>query len=320
MPKTVFLYSDDVHLELNASFWRCEVPQKALAAKGLDVKLDNITQFHNYKDYDVFIVERNLFEPFAAIIRSLIKQGKKVYANFDDNYDEMPAYLPAYPTWHGSYNGLRIRLDEFHDMLGEVAGCIVASKELANYYSKYGKMIVIENYFPDQWLDIPTGKPIWDLGWSGNATHITSWEESKLHAALKAADYSLLLNTSDVNVINKLHGIFDCFKPWTPHSQYPSLVDDFSVGLAPLAGQYDRYRSNIKLVMYAMRGRPWVASNLEPYRDSVGGVLVNNTKREWLSGISEVFDEYDRYALLAKDWGSQYAVSKHLDEYEALIG
>lgn len=310
------LYSDSPHLEFNASQWRIVIPHKALIGKGHDVAIDHISRIQFHLDSDVFVIERDLISVFFTAIRQLKKKGKRVIATFDDCYDEMPSNLPAYKTWFGNNKHY---LNEFHECLGIIDMAIVPSRSLAKYYSKFGRIEVIENYYPDEWLDYPVEEPKCDLGWSGNATHEQSWEDSKLKSAMKEIGRTFILNTSDVGVVNNLHGLFDAHIPWTKHHLYPYIVDKFRVGLAPLAGEYDRYRSNIKIVNYAARGKPWIASDLDPYWGCDGGILVKNTKNGWINAVNEVFNEYDRYSMMARNWASQYRISENINKYEEMV-
>lgn len=315
MVKTVILYGDNSHLEFNASFFRCEIPATALRSKGHHVVLDSLTQVESYLDYDIFLFERNLFGPFLPLIKRLKKQGKKVYATWDDNYHLMPKNLPAYPVWHGQNSYLK----ELEEALGIIDAGFVPSQALKDYYSKFGNTQLVENFYPDAWLDIPKTEPLYELGWSGNATHIQSWENSNLIPALRDSKRSLLVNSSDGGVLGKLYGLYSAQVPWTKHSKYFSIVDKFSVGLAPLAGEYDRYRSNIKVLLYAARGKPWIASDLEPYRDAKGGMVVGNTKDEWVTAINHVFNDYERFSNMAREWAFSYRMSANLDKYEQYL-
>lgn len=316
MSRVVMLYADAKYLEMNASTWRVEIPFRALKAKGYDIAIDHISRIQSHLDSDVFVIERNLLGPFYRLIKELKEKGKRIIATFDDCYHLMPKYLPAYEVWHGDNDYLK----QFEEILGMVDISIVPSYLLADYYSKFGRIEVVENYYPDEWLEIPSKEPRFELGWSGNATHLHSWQNSKLDSALKESNRKFLLNTSDSNVINKLHGLYSAHYPWVHHNDYPSLVDEFMVGLAPLAGEYDSYRSNIKLVNYAVRGRPFVASNLAPYHNCDGGILVKNSKKGWIEGIEEVFNEYEKYSMMARNWAYGYRISANIHKYEELIG
>jgi GT2 family glycosyltransferase/glycosyltransferase involved in cell wall biosynthesis len=95
--------------------------------------------------------------------------------------------------------------------------------------------------------------------------------------------------------------------PPSATASYPAFVSWISsqfrwdIGVAPLIEtRFSGAKSNIKLVDYAALGLPVVASDIPPYRNSLGdGVrLVPNDERAWVDAISLLIEDKDlRYRM-----------------------
>jgi hypothetical protein len=311
--KIGFFYGDAVHMAWNSSYWRCQLPAKALT--GHEVVLAHVNTLPSHADCDVFFVERCLFEPYLSFLKTQKAKGSRVYCTFDDNFALFPKFLPGYPLWKAKHT-------EFIQGLGEIDGGLCPSQLLVDYYSRYGNIKLVENYYPDSWYDEPVNPtPEFELGISCSISHMESIKHSKILEALKQSDYSLLFNAGQAHqLMDMMQGLYSEYSHWTRQQDYTKIVDRFAVGLAPLAGEYDRYRSNIKCLLYNVRGRPFVASRLDPYFKMFGGVLVDNTVKGWLEGIEKVLKDYKLYADLGREQALNYKLSENIYRYQELIG
>jgi len=70
--------------------------------------------------------------------------------------------------------------------------------------------------------------------------------------------------------------------PWL----WPQIVARFDIGLAPLAGDYDRRRSWIKVMEYALAGIPCAFTDYEPYDDLRPlGIPIENSSENWYHAL-----------------------------------
>ena len=83
---------------------------------------------------------------------------------------------------------------------------------------------------------------------------------------------------------------------------YPGEMFKFDIGLAPGAGQYDRRRSWLKIAEYSASAIPWLASDLDPYKEHEinGSMLVENKPREWEEALSEMIENYPAHRATTK--------------------
>jgi len=312
--KVGFFYSDAVRINWNSSYWRCYLPARKLAPKH-DVVLAHINTLPAYSHLDVFFLERNLFDPYLTFLEDMKRKGKKVYCTWDDNYALMPRFLPGHSIW-------KEKLPEFLQGLGEIDGSLVPCQALVDYYSKYGNVKLVGNFYPKEWLDAPVNNiPEFELGVSCSISHLESIKNSHILEALKIGKHSLLLNAGQSHeLMNIMAGIYTGYQSWTRQQDYPEVVDRFSIGLAPLAGDYDNYRSNLKVLLYAVRGRTWVASNLIPYQGIPGGILVKNTVEGWKTGIEAAIESSHILSEVAREWAQGFTIDKNIEKYLELIG
>lgn len=90
--------------------------------------------------------------------------------------------------------------------------------------------------------------------------------------------------------------------PPVPFDEYPQLVSQFDIGLAPIADtRFNRCKSDLKLLEYGAWGMPYVASNVAPYSryhrgtSGTGGYLASKPL-EWKLALERLtLDEGDRH-------------------------
>jgi glycosyltransferase involved in cell wall biosynthesis len=207
---------------------------------------------------------------------------------------------------------------------------------------------VLPNCIPGWVLDIekpPQERPA--IGWAGGASHgsdvglvvnsvrrflqrFPGWD---FH--LGGTDYSeSFLNPNGRQLTRKpalsnrvLH------VPWVPVYEQPRKYYEaakFDIGLAPLLGtEFDLSKSNVKVLEYAARGIPAIATDCEVYssfiRHGENGFLVKQ-EHEWLSYMSELANDDALRAKMgaaAKETAREYVIEKnwHLweDAYASLF-
>lgn len=196
----------------------------------------------------------------------------------------------------------------------------VPSRMLAKDWGKYNKTIHINNFLEiDKYINAEPMYPHDDIiiGWQGSMSHYASFKESGIMKAVESVvkkyDNVRFLFGGDARIFNEIdlpegkkmtHG-------YVPEEQWGSYLKTYDIGLAPLATEYDRRRSWIKVLEYMALQIPWIASNFEPYADlRKYGMLTNNSKEEWEKSLSYMIENIGFYKEKAKKESYSFALSQ----------
>ena len=341
-----YVYADSAN-EWNSSEWRCAVPARAINAAGRHKAfLVSIRDFANNSDAakcacgvsDIIVVQRSFFvAPVSSRIRQWQTAGKTVIGDFDDAFNYMPKSNAGYKYWiQGKYsqrdkNGktqwIKIRphpLDQFREGLSILDAVTVSSELLVKDWEKFTQSIhYLPNYiqlnrysgeFPEVHGEII-------IGWGGSATHLESFQGSKIMPALQriCREYSnvrimicandpALLDSFPFPAAQLLH------QPFVAVDEWPDVLSRFDIGLAPLHGRYDDRRSWIKVLEYLVMGIPWIASNAPPYAMFGDyGLLVENTAESWLGALRELVENIGKYRERARGEAYQYGAAQDIN-------
>lgn len=324
--------------ETNTSIYRCMIPAKALANAGYGVSLIPAQLFQEKtKESDdacnnshVIVIERNLFGDVLTQAINWIVRGRCVIANFDDNYEVIESTNASYPYWHdgiikvpgedGELKTMNIfphPLWQFKLGLKMCHAQIMPSKELVKYFGEYSPTYFVPNYFETQhYIDIPKEERDYiAIGWGGSLSHLQSFKDSGVLEALENVCRvrpnvkMMICGDKRVADIMKIPQDNMIFHPFVPHEQWGGIVArKFDIGLAPLEGEYDKYRSWIKVMEYMLTKTPWVASQGPAYNElNEYGKLIPNTVDDWTVAILDVIDNYQ--AAKEKANGKPYEFS-----------
>ena len=104
----------------------------------------------------------------------------------------------------------------------------------------------------------------------------------------------------------------------TEWADWPAEICTWDVSLAPAAGVYDLYRSNLRLVESGLAGVPYVASDYGPYAgNDKGGLLAKNTKDDWYNALRLAISGPDHIGC--HDWAGSFMMSKNISVYEDVL-
>lgn len=320
--------------ENNTSQYRIHGPAKYLAKAGHTILFGNMPgQMARHTDIpknvevdaldysqvrEVVLFERNITPERVELLR--LAGAKRIIVTFDDHYGWLPPYMASSSYWENNYS-------KFLKALGMVDLVVVPSIKLVSQFSGYAKKIqYLPNYLdPERWPD-PSLNPENILGWGGSLGHVESWRDARLNASLReflklhpdwvfryfgVSRPDWMLNHPQVQL-----------NSWVPFDEWPNQVNQFKLGIAPLHGDYDTCRSNLKLLEYQRLGIPWVATKDIPYNRPVvlkGGRL---TKNSWLDELHELASNTELYRELSTAGRSEseaYLMSDHISEYEQIL-
>jgi hypothetical protein len=347
----VYVYADRKH-EWNCSEWRCVFPAHAINqtsqhhAKLLDIPsfLDNTPEAQEAcSGSQVIIVQRNIFGNALNTIQNWKARGKVIIADFDDAYNHTHPSNVSYPFWmdgkvkvtspDGKETESKMEpapITQFKWGLRMCHAATTPSKLLCQDWNKYTDMYYLPNYISLSRYEAvrPTPHEGIIIGWGGSVSHFQSFTESGVLAALKrvckARPNVKVMICGDKRVFDQVT-IPDgqkIFQPFVPVDEWPSVLGNFDIGLAPLQGAYDDRRSWIKPLEYMVMKIPWIASDGAAYHElGEYGRLVKNTPNNWESAMLDMVDHLDRHKQAASEKPYQFGVQQNIqDNVDKIIG
>lgn len=284
---------------------------------GHDKEPLEMEQLEGAKWSDILYFARNDVPQYLAQaggLRDYIWENHKIYKplvlDIDDNVHATRPYNPGYRSFHPNSPNLVWNIKS----MGIFDAITVSTQNLKDFYSKYtdpDKIFVCPNSL--DWKDrdkvyddfeqnekpYPKAEGEIRIGWTGSAAH---WEnlkfvEQALFQILK--DYpqttfyysglfaDLFKNTE---VADRIHRI-----PWAELKEWAKFNRscDFDIALAPLQdNDFNRAKSNLRILEYGSARFPTIASPVEPYNCFTG--------KEILFAKEDV-DWYDAMETLIKD-------------------
>ena len=336
----LYVYADTPQ-EWNCSEWRCAVPVRAIRRTGRhSADMLSITDFadetREAQDKcgcaDLIIVQRNLIGPVLAAIQHWQAREKTVIADFDDAYDLMPPTNPGHRYWVQGIGqeagGLPQKIDpppltQFKWGLKLVHAATVPSQRLADDWRPYTQMYYLPNFIelePYTSVSRETHEGV-VIGWGGSLSHMQSFAESGVLAALKRVcrqrPQVRVLIAGDRRVFDLLPLPVEqkLFHPWVAYADWGKVLAKMDIGLAPLYGPYDERRSWIKVLEYMLMRMPWVASEGPAYQPMRShGWLVKNTTSAWERMLLELVDHLEEYRLEAAQDAYLFGLGQSIDE------
>lgn len=353
----VYVVADGLN-EFNSSNFRVAIPTDALIKAGHTVHILNVRQWMARTDYarqicmnaDIIHLQRVLVSDTHKDIGYWRSKGKAIAVDFDDAYDLIHDDNAAAPFWlHGKVS-IRLEsgyeyeqtldehpLEQFKKGLRKCTALITPSGILSDDWKVGAPEFVVPNFLKQELYRNARKHDNGDwiyLGWGGSLSHVQSWKDSGINDAMKQVlqdrDYVKLYLVGDKRVLDQLPIRKDkvVFSPYVPWWQWQSILMHYDIGLAPLAGDYDDRRSNLKVAEYLMAGLPFVATKSPVYADFWGadsGRFTEHGYKEesydsrvasWYDSLIDVIDNIDDYRVRAdaniKDYGERYDVDKRV--------
>ncbi len=318
-------------------FYRTHAPGVAMAQDD-GVHVINITNQHRKKteimmNADILIL-KNICDPdILPLIRGRKEKQKLTVYEIADDLNALQTWNPVYFFWKNREN-----LELGFHLANSCNALQVSSPELKKLYGHLNKNCKI---FPNQILNVPPEKPLKKdneliIGWGGSHGHLE--DMSKISKPLidwliTRPDVSLHLMCSE-----PIWRLFDSLpqdkKKWiSPGSldNYYDFLRGIDIGIAPLRNYaFNRSRSDVKFLEYAISGIVPVMAHLEPYIESVNvgktGFLFKNT-RELIVTLNLLAEDKLLMQNIAKE-ARQYVIQerlqllhgqKRLDYYRQLL-
>lgn len=309
------------------AWYRCETPAGALRTLGHEVVVRSILDRETAAAADIVVLQRASQPWVAEAIRYLKEAKKLVVFDIDDDLWNISRESPAYSAY--SVPGLLPTLEaavRASDMVTTTTDHLAHRLRPMN-----PKIRVLPNMLPVEYWPVTEPKPQRAdrvvIGWSGTATH--------------APDMRLVLGV--IEQILDLYGNVEF--AWAgmqmplgshprarqldpvPLERYFELVGQFDIGLVPLVDSvFNRSKSDLKVLEYAMMGLPVVASRTPTYGKSVShgetGFLASNHK-DWLRYLKRLVEDVTlrrSMGAAAQEWAQTRTIDRNIWMWERAYG
>lgn len=207
--------------------------------------------------------------------------GAKVVLEFDD-------YLPNIPT-RSMYRKILPQsvIKSMRRAIEQVDWLVVSTPILAREYADYHPdiRVALNGLHPDWWSGLSgqrrTGRKM-RVGWAGGSSHTGDLAE------IRSVVKDMQDEVEWVFMGMKPEGVLCEFHPGVAIDEYPAALAGLNLDLAivPLEiNQFNRCKSNLRLLELGACGVPVIASDIEPYRGTLPVTLVRNRHRDWVEAI-----------------------------------
>lgn len=297
------------------------IRETGLAESDFSIAINN----ENVKHYDICIFQRSSDERILNIVRTAKGMKRPVLYEIDDDLFDIPRSNPA-----GRYYDYK-RKKVAIDIIKECDGVIVTTETLKQKVSAWNRNVyVIPNYIDrGQWADIKRQEnQKLQLGWAGTATHYD--DLNICLPVLKQMFEQYDVGLTFVGWIPpQLHDIKDKirFIPFGDYSVYPQKLASIDIGIAPIVdNQFNRSKSDIKVLEYGALGIPCVASRVDNYiraANDGAGVLLASNGSDWIKHLKRLItDKLFRQSLAMKGemWSGTRDIRNHASEWVQICG
>jgi glycosyltransferase involved in cell wall biosynthesis len=278
---------------------RLLAPAAGLAQAGHRVKVTRTPEPGDVKDFDVFVFARPMASPALSEALQVCRQaGKRVIVDVDDDFHNLPSDHPQYANW-GPGNPAALAVLEM--ALAQADGVTVASAALAERYRPFAKRLFV---VPSGWQ---RSNPLWDkpaprrntlnIGWIGGAADVADLNSIKpdvIQLVRQTPELLLVLggDPAAFSAFDTLPELRRLFLPMALFEDYPYMLAHCDVLLAPARDiEFNRAKSDLKLVEAGVRRIPWVASPNPAYMAWGVGGLWADKPGEWLEALRKLVSD-----------------------------
>jgi len=273
-------------------------PFKAMAD---EFRLEGGIKYHDFHFTDVARVQPDVIVLQGAWLNEgILTQirryreitGAKVALEFDD-------YLPNIPT-RSAYRGKLHQgsIKHMRRAIEQVDWLVVSTNTLAQEYAEFHDDIrVAHNGLLPQWWGALDGRrrvgKKMRVGWAGGISHAGDLAEIRAVVGdLQGEVEWVFMGMKPDNVACEFHAGVEI-------ERYPEKLAGLNLDLAvvPLElNQFNRCKSNLRLLELGACGVPVICTNIEPYRGELPVTRVRNRPQDWVRAIRDHLSDPDALA------------------------
>lgn len=322
----IFFWTADTS---GCAYYRCELPARALAARGHTTAANTIMPDQWLSTAEVIVGQRVCNPGSSLRWQQLAKEGRArlVYELDDDLLDVDPTNGPAWPFFSQPEIQSNIKRNI------QVADLVTVSTEpLAERARQlHPNVVVLPNCVPAALLDVVRQRAQrFTVGWSGGMSHT-------LDLAEITGELRKFLRRNPNVGLHLMGGPSDGFVAAMPAEQrrvtrWIASVEafhaavDFDVSLAPLRpSPFNSCKSALRCLEAAALGVPVVASDYGPYaafvRHCETGLLARRP-HEWGQHLRTLRDDTDLRAELgtkARALAEQFTIERNIELWERAL-
>lgn len=249
-------------------------------------------------DADVIVIQRPAHPFQPAMIEMMRGNGIAVVVDMDDDMSTIHPENVAYHMY-------RHRSSSIMSWKWAAESCkratlvTTTTSALQKTYAKHGRGMIIDNYVPGEYLNIPKFQTS-AFGWAGTVTSHPNDPQVTRPAVQRLIDegYPFYLVGETSERTRKAFGLKDL-----PASTGPTMVNQWAikiaesldVGMIPLdATAFNTAKSRLKGIEFMAVGVAWVASSRAEYRklvkDAGCGFLADSPK-DWYTMVKRLMDD-----------------------------
>lgn len=298
-------------------WYRCAVPAHALINQGYEVMLDENWHDEILEECNVIVFQRQWqTSVYEKILKANAKGIRTVY-ELDDNMWNFSPQNKARKFWQEPEH-----IKGLESCLSACQVVTTTTNYLANIISKFNSnVVVLPNMLPlEFWIAKNESNPENRLvmGWQGSSGHFGDLELLRGIVEQMLEDYENL----DVELVGmsqypfKEHPRIKALQTVKPH-ELAGLIVGFDIALAPLADNlFNRSKSDLKFLEYAILGIPCVASKVLSYEETIEhgktGFLVRNSK-DWIKYLKRLIGDKDLRIEMGRK-AKEYALTRTIDK------
>jgi glycosyltransferase involved in cell wall biosynthesis len=312
------LQKQGFHLELNRP--------NTNGSLSIEVKGDEVTQVRIPDDTDVVVLQRVTHSYFAQLVPLLRSRGIAVVVDVDDDLRRI------HPS-HAAYAGLHPRQSHRTGQSWQhlVSACKAATlvtattPALLDTYAPSGRGHLLPNYLAEH--SYVTGRsklePVRLIGWPATlSSHphdpdVTCGAIRRVLERTPDAELQVVGDPGPAAVAFAVPTDRVTGAPMTTLLNYPRLLADLDIGIAPLAPTvFSAAKSWLKPLELAAAGVPWVGSPSPEYRalHDLGCGLLATRPKDWYRQLARLIDSRSLRVELAAA-GRKVAASLHLEDH-----
>ncbi|WJY16663.1 glycosyltransferase [Pectobacteriaceae bacterium CE90] len=233
-------------------------------------------------DPDVIILQGVTGEKIPQLMQHYRKYNRaKVVLEYDD-------YLPNIPVAnHARHSISQDVIRRIRRAIEQADWLVVSTPELAKEYEPFHSdiRVALNRLSPELWENLASYRRVSKkarVGWAGGSSH--AGDLALIKGVVKALE-------------NEVEWVFMGMKPsdvacefhmGVPIEFYPEKLASLNLDLAivPLEiNQFNRCKSNLRLLEMGACGVPVICTDIEPYRCDLPVTLVNNRFKDWADAI-----------------------------------